>query len=989
MRHKKLDEILERLNKGAEDATSVIDARRPKEEKRFLGIDFGEISYGTCAICGDYIWENEVDREEAFFEAFDPRPPHHSRCLGEFLRTGKLLPEHMAYYQDPEMYFALEYGISSNKIYEDAAKRGNPIKRMSWDEVVDFLTERAVSLSLLSDEQADAAKFSFALSSRLSGQVEVPVFACRNPYRPNILFTDTYIDEPMQALSEYEILVIREAKEKGHPLEFVVVAPCKDAFGPEKTEFKQKDLCDVGVIAGFQVLKDGGSGDDMVRMRALERVKVSWKNGPSLVAKIEHLPEIKDVDFGDFRVKEKIETIAMVVKNHGEGLFPPRALNLWKALHAVISEGKFGFLLDSFPFFVGMDSMWEADLFPYRYAVLKANSLSERLEKTYELASLFNQRVTKLKEDAGKRVKNQAEEQNKMMLRVQRDQLNKQLGDQNEEVAEWEAQLSVLEKITSPLPPHVIKEAKKQISKIKRYKSDDSPYGKIAEWLGDNFFSLPWDKRTKDNFDIERARQILEEDHFGLRHVKERVLSYLALAKEQEKFRELVMSGKAEMKLEHKKRTVLCFVGPPGVAKTSLGRSVARALGRKFYATSFGGVEDEHEIHGFAETYIGSMPGQIVRGLIQAGSKNPVFMIDEIDKMKKVRGNPEAAFLAVLDSTLFDGFTDKYMRVPFDLSEVLFITTANSLENVMPALVDRMEIIDFPGYTSGEKLEIAKKFLVPKALTYHYLSGEVEFPDETLMAVRDEWTKKEAGVRMFDKQISAICRNLLMERDAKIRVVEPGVLSRFLGPRMAHSQTNPNSEIGVSTGLAYSEAGGSVIFVEVERYTADAKFAKIEDQIFATGSVMEVMKESMFVALSRARKLAEDEQNTLGITLDKFEHSRFHIHIAPLAGKKDGPSATITLFVALVSALSDRPVDHTVAMTGELTLHGKMLSVGGLEQKFSAAHREGIKKVLYPSQLKEKVEYIQNGHPELKELIYVPVSTDREALRHVFEPDAQ
>ena len=990
MRHKKLDEILERLNKGAEDATSVIDARRPKEEKRFLGIDFGEISYGTCAICGDYIWENEVDREEAFFEAFDPRPPHHSRCLGEFLRTGKLLPEHMAYYQDPEMYFALEYGISPNKIYEDAAKRGNPIKRMSWDEVVDFLTERAVSLSLLSDEQADAAKFSFALSSRLSGQVEVPVFACRNPYRPNILFTDTYIDEPMQALSEYEILVIREAKEKGHPLEFVVVAPCKDAFGPEKTEFKQKDLCDVGVIAGFQVLKDGGSGDDMVRMRALERVKVSWKNGPSLVAKIEHLPEIKDVDFGDFRVKEKIETIAMVVKNHGEGLFPPRALNLWKAIRVVISEGKFGSLLDSFPFFVGMDSMWEADMFPYRYAALKANSLSERLEKTYEFASLFNQRVTKLKKDAGERVKNQAEEQNKMMLRMERDRIIKQLGEENEEVAEWEAKLHEL-KAANPavLSPQSVKEAEKQLGKIKRYKPDDMSYGKIAEWLGDVFFALPWDKRTEDIIDLGRAKKILEEDHFGLQPVKDRILAYLAVVKKKEECRWLVEAGKAELSKEHKKRTVLCFVGPPGVAKTSFGCSIARALGRKFYSTSFGGVEDEKEINGFAETYIGSMPGQIVRGLIQAGSKNPVFMIDEIDKMKKVRGNPEAALLAVFDSTLSDGFVDKHLRVPFDISEVLFIMTANSLQDVMPALVDRMEVIEFPGYTSGEKLEIAKKFLAPKALAYHCLSGEVEFPDETIMALRDGWTEKEAGVRMLDKQISAICRNLLVESDSKIRVVEPGVLSRFLGPRIAHSQTNPNSEIGVSTGLAYNEVGGSVIFVEVERCAADAKFTKLEDQIFATGSVMEVMKESMFVALSRARKLAEDEQNTLGITLDKFEHSRFHIHIAPLAGKKDGPSATITLFVALVSALSDRPVDHTVAMTGELTLHGKMLSVGGLEQKFSAAHREGIKKVLYPSQLKEKVEYIQNGHPELKELIYVPVSTDREALRHVFEPDAQ
>ncbi|PIR70664.1 MAG: hypothetical protein COU46_00295 [Candidatus Niyogibacteria bacterium CG10_big_fil_rev_8_21_14_0_10_42_19] len=897
------------------------------------------------------------------------------------MRTGKLLPEHMDYYQNPGNYFLNEYGISPEQLKEiniAAVKNGNPIKRMSWDEVVAFLTERALAIM-----PPESVIGEMKLLLALLGRVEVPVFACRHPYRPNIYFSDTYIDEPIQVLSEYEKSVVLKAEQEGHPLEFVVLVPCKDNFNYDnKTDFKKEYLCDVGVIAGFQVIKDAEIGEDMVRMRALERVRVLWKDGPSLVAVLEHLPEIKDVDFSDPQVKEKLETIAMIVKNHGEGLFPPRALNLWKAIPAVIREGKLGSLLDSFPFFVGLDSMWEADLFPYRYAVLKANSLSERLEKTYELASLFDQRVTKLKEISAKRVKNQAEEQNKIMLRVQRDQLNKQLGDENEEIAGWEARLKELEGLTPPLPAIVIKEARKQLEKIKRYKPDDSPYGKIAEWLESNFFSLPWTTRTNDDISLERAREILDEDHFGLSHVKERVLSYLALVKEQEKFMELVISGKAEMRPEHKKRTVLCFVGPPGVAKTSLGRSIARAMGRNFYATSFGGVEDEHEIHGFAETYLGSMPGQIIRGLIQAGSKNPVFMIDEIDKMKKVRGNPESAFLAVLDSTL-DGFTDKFMRVPFDLSEVLFITTANNLDGVMPALLDRMEIIEFPGYTAGEKLEIAKRFLIPKALEYHHLP-EVSFSDEALEDIRDEWTDKEAGVRTYERQISAVCRKLLVENRHKVCLVRQDMLPKLLGPRSTFKRPRPTSpEIGVATGLAASDAGGSILFVEVERYVSSSKYAKLEDQIFATGSIMDVMKESMIVALARVRKVAENDNNKFGVTLEDFEKSRFHVHFAPMATKKEGPSATITIFVALMSALSGRAVDHKYAMTGELTLRGKMLPVGGLAQKFSAAHREGIRFIIYPSSLQETVDYIKEANPELKEMDFVPIATDEEAISRV------
>lgn len=982
--------------------------------ERSLGIDFGEITYGTCAICGDYIWENEVDRGEAFFAAFDPHPPHHNRCLAEFMRTGKILPHHMDYYQNPEKFFAGEKGVfvDTNKLRESHAELVERLKRegvitdnieinelnaqyieelkkngveiehmkpsMTWDEAKAFLTSRYMEMTRGQDQDIP-----LNLANVLSGAVEVPVFACRYYFRPDIFYPDTLTQVPEVVVSDEEKTAVRNILEKKNPFEYVVFASSKNPPDQEKTVITREDLCDTGVLVLFQA-DVAPDGEFVVRFRALERVKIVWSGRDSscLAATVTHLPEIKDLDFSSAEVKDKIENIFMVVKDLQGEVFSPDAVSYWLAHRAAIKAGKFGLLLDQFAFYVGRGSEWEEDLFPYRYAVLKANSLIERLEKTNELASYFYNRVKRTRGAFVEQGRKHADDQHKAMIRGQIAALQKQLGEDNEEIVEWEARLNDLGVVKPPLPGLVIKEARNAIKRIKRYKPEDSPYAKIAEWLN-NFFSLSWNKRTEDNFDLITARERLEKDHFGLSHINDRIIGYMAFLKKRAEYRKLVEAGQAEWKDEHKRREILCFLGPPGVAKTSLGRSIARSLGRNFYETSFGGVNDAEEIHGFLETFIGSMPGVIIRGIIAADSKNPVFMIDEIDKTSKHRGNPQAAFLALLDSTLKEGFTDKYMRVPFDISEILFIVTANNLDNVLPALVDRMEVIEFSGYTAKQKLEIARRHLVNRANIYHH--SDFVIPDATLEAIRDKWTPGEAGVRNYERQIFTVCRKSLVAPSDG--VVRPETLSDLLGPEVVHDMPRMTApEIGVATGLAYTDTGGATMLVEVERYVSETKLSRLEDQVDATGSVEKVMKESMIIALARVRKIAEDPNNEFGITMESFEKSRFHIHMAPLGTKKDGPSGTITIFTAIVSAASGIPVSHKVAMTGELMLRGRALPVGGLAQKFSAAHREGIKKIIYPSQLENTIKHLQKENPELKEMEFVPFKNDREVLAHALLP---
>jgi ATP-dependent Lon protease len=476
---------------------------------------------------------------------------------------------------------------------------------------------------------------------------------------------------------------------------------------------------------------------------------------------------------------------------------------------------------------------------------------------------------------------------------------------------------------------------KKALSELERLKkmSPMSPEATVVRTYIEWMTSMPWDTRTKDRSDITEVENILEEDHYGLKKPKERILEYLAVLKLTEKV----------------KGPIMCLVGPPGVGKTSLGRSVARALDREFVRVSLGGVRDEAEIRGHRRTYIGSMPGRIIQGLKKAGSKNPVFLLDEVDKMSSdFRGDPASALLEVLDPEQNCAFSDHYLDVDFDLSEVMFITTANVLHTIPPALEDRMETIRLPGYLRDEKIQIAKKFLVPKQLEANGLVNlGVTFTQAALVRIIEDYTR-EAGVRNVEREIANICRKIAREHAAGKRVtkkVTPAAVKRFLGmARFLSQEVETEARVGVATGLAWTSVGGEILTVEVLTMKGDG-------DLILTGKLGEVMQESAKAALSYAKAHAAE----LGIDQEHLENIDIHIHVPEGAIPKDGPSAGVAMATALVSALTGKATRPNVAMTGEITLGGKVLPIGGLNEKAVAAHRAKLTTLVIPSRNEKDV----------------------------------
>jgi ATP-dependent Lon protease len=452
------------------------------------------------------------------------------------------------------------------------------------------------------------------------------------------------------------------------------------------------------------------------------------------------------------------------------------------------------------------------------------------------------------------------------------------------------------------------------------------------DWL----VELPWSKKTKDNINIKKAKQVLDEDHYNLEKIKERILEYLAVNKLRRKI----------------KGPILCFVGPPGVGKTSLGRSIARALGRNFVRISLGGVRDEAEIRGHRRTYVGALPGRIVQGIKQAGSNNPVFMLDEIDKVgADFRGDPSAALLEVLDPEQNHAFSDHYLNLPFDLSNVLFICTANLLDPVPAALADRMEVIQLSGYTNEEKLEIARKYLVPRQLDDNGISTKrLEISDDAVLRIIAEYTK-EAGLRNLEREFASICRKVarkVAEGKTELTRLTRANVHSFLGaPKFLPEAEQEHHEIGVATGLAWTSTGGEILYVE-------ASLSRGRGNLTLTGQLGDVMKESAQAAVSYARAHAKK----LGIEEDFYQKLDIHIHVPAGAIPKDGPSAGITMATALISALTKRPVSRDVAMTGEITLRGRVLPIGGLKEKSLAAFRAGIKTILIPERNEKDLDEI-------------------------------
>ena len=535
--------------------------------------------------------------------------------------------------------------------------------------------------------------------------------------------------------------------------------------------------------------------------------------------------------------------------------------------------------------------------------------------------------------------------QREQILREQLKAIRKELGE-DEEGAELN---QLREKIESAGMPEAVKErALKEVDRMQSIPVASPEVGIIRTYV-DWLVALPWGPPPAETWDLKIAARVLDEDHYGVEKIKERILEYMAVRQRSQALRS----------------PILCFVGPPGVGKTSLGKSIARALGRKFVRLSLGGIHDEAEIRGHRRTYIGAMPGRILQQMKVAASRNPVFMLDEIDKVgADWRGDPSSALLEVLDPEQNKDFSDHYLEVPYDLSQVLFITTANVVDTIIPPLRDRMEIIRLPGYTEAEKMHIAKQFLVPRQLREHGLTEEnLEFADDALHALIREYTH-EAGVRNLEREIANICRKIprrIAEGQTEKILVKPEDLLAYIGPsRFEFGVAELEDQVGAVTGVAVNEYGGDVMTVEAIAMEGKGEFA-------LTGQIGKVMEESARAAVSYARAHAED----LGIKPEWFDEHFFHIHVPAGAIPKDGPSAGITMASAVVSVLTDRPVRRDVAMTGEITLRGKVLPIGGLKEKLLAAHRAGIKTFILPDKNRKDLHEVPDEVKDSMELVMV------------------
>lgn len=552
----------------------------------------------------------------------------------------------------------------------------------------------------------------------------------------------------------------------------------------------------------------------------------------------------------------------------------------------------------------------------------------------------------KIQKDAASQI---SQAQRQAYLREQLRAIQKELGEGEEGV---EQQIEELRnKLNAAQPPQdVMEQAERELRRLSRLHPASPEYSLIVSYV-ETLAELPWNKITQDNLDLDRAQKILDRDHFDLEKVKKRLIEYLAV-------RKLNPMGHGP---------ILCFVGPPGVGKTSLGQSIADALGRKFVRLSLGGVHDEAEIRGHRRTYIGSMPGRIIQEIRRAGSKNPVMMLDEIDKLgSDFRGDPTSALLEVLDPNQNNSFVDHYLDVPFDLSQVMFICTANFMETVPPALRDRMEVIEIPGYTEKEKLQIAKKYLIKRQLAENGIKeSQCKFESAAIEKIIQDYTR-EAGVRELERKIASICRHVaarIAKNEINEFVVTPQSVEEILGPPKYIRESKLSASVpGVVTGLAWTPTGGEILHIEAIKYPG-------KGNILLTGQIGDVMKESAQAALSLVKARCKE----LGISPDDFKDVDIHIHVPAGAVPKDGPSAGIAMFTALASLFSGRKVKADIAMTGEITLRGLVLPIGGLKEKTLAALRSGIKKVIYPKLNEKDLPELPREVKENIELI--PVET--------------
>jgi ATP-dependent Lon protease len=756
------------------------------------------------------------------------------------------------------------------------------------------------------------------------------------PMRNVVLFPGMIL--PLTIGREQSILAAQQAVKTERPVGILLQ---RDAEIEVPTP---DDLCLVGTVANILRYVTLPDNTHVIVCQGLQRFRIAeyLPGYPFPVARVGRIEEPEVTD-------SQIEARMIQLRERALGVLQYLPQVSQELLGAVKSIGQPAALADL------VASVTELKLSD-RQRVLETVDLTQRLDVVLDCL-LGRLEVLRLSRELDERTKASIDQrQREYLLREQLKSIQKELGEgETGNSIEMEALRKAI--ADAEMPEEVATQANKELKRLERMSDGSGEYSMVRAYL-DWLVELPWKAPEPDRIEIAEARRILNADHFGLDQVKKRIIEFLAV-------RKLNPSGHGP---------ILCFVGPPGVGKTSLGQSIARALGRKFVRASLGGVHDEAEIRGHRRTYIGALPGNIIQAIRKAGSRGCVMMLDEIDKLgASIQGDPSAALLEVLDPEQNDTFRDNYLALPYDLSRMLFITTANVLDNIPGPLRDRMEIIQLPGYTQEEKLEIARRYLVGRQVTQNGLKeGQIEFSQAALQAIIRDYTR-EAGVRSLEREIGAVCRRAavdIAEGAIKSMTVDEGDLARILGPGKYDNEVALRTGLaGVATGLAWTPVGGDILFIEASRTAGDGK-------LILTGQLGDVMKESAQAALT----LVKTRAASLGIDAGSFDRSNVHVHVPAGAIPKDGPSAGVAMFIALASLFVDRPVRNDTAMTGEISLRGLVLPVGGIKDKVLAAMRAGIQRVLLPARNRRDLEEVPAEAKERLEFVFLENVDD--AVRH-------
>jgi ATP-dependent Lon protease len=706
----------------------------------------------------------------------------------------------------------------------------------------------------------------------------------------------------------------------------------------ERPEDPESDFpagrCDIGTLCKVTQIKKMDDGRYKVSLEGVTRLQIldTEPSGRITLAKCEIVREFVEKNLVSEALVQSLNALLKIALSHGK----PLPEDVMKMIDYIDNPAR---LSDLVALYVNLPAVALQEL-------LETTDPLERLKKVYVHLTNEVQRMQIKNEVAGEVTKRVGKNQKEYILREQMKHIQEELGDEDPRSSDMNELRRKIEE--AGLPEDIKKIADKELKRLERI-NQASPEYNVARTYLDYLAGMPWNISTADTLDMVRAEEILNEDHYNLKKVKERILEFLA-----------VRSLKENMK-----GPVLCFVGPPGVGKTSLGKSIARSMGRKFVRISLGGVRDEAEIRGHRRTYIGALPGRIIKELYRCGANNPIFMLDEIDKLgNDFRGDPASALLEVLDPEQNFSFNDHYLDVPFDLSKVMFITTANQLDPIPGPLKDRMEVIRLAGYSSQEKLEIAKSFIIRRELEENGLTDRgLTFSDEALEKVIGDHTR-EAGVRGLQRTIASICRKVAKEitqKKSPRSCITPEAVTELLGPKKFHNEVAAEQDrVGVVTGLAWTETGGDILFIEVTSMPGKA-------ELILTGSLGDVMKESARTALSYIEAHAEE----FGIKPEAFENRTIHIHVPSGAIPKDGPSAGVTMVTSLVSLLTGKPARRNVAMTGEITLTGRVLAIGGLKEKVLAAHRAGVATIIAPERNRDDLEDIPENVRNDLQFIFV------------------